>query len=39
MRADILAINGDPLADIRVLQDSGNIHLIMKDGHAFKPLH
>jgi imidazolonepropionase-like amidohydrolase len=39
MRADILAINGDPLADIGVLQDSGNIHLIMKDGHVFKPLH
>ena len=30
--ADLLVIDGDPLQDIRILQQRGNIHLIMKDG-------
>jgi len=30
--ADVLLVNGDPLADVRVLQAPGNIHLVMKDG-------
>ena len=25
-------MNGDPLADIRILQDKKAIHLVMKDG-------
>jgi len=35
-RADILAVDGDPLADIAVLQQSARLALIMKDGYAFK---
>ena len=35
-RADILAIDGDPLADIGVLQDAGRIKLIMQDGRPYK---
>jgi imidazolonepropionase-like amidohydrolase len=35
-RADILAVDGDPLSDIRVLQDKSKLALIMKDGVAFK---
>jgi imidazolonepropionase-like amidohydrolase len=35
-RADLLAVNGDPLADIAVLQDRDNLALIMKDGQPFK---
>ena len=34
-RADVLAVAGDPLADIRVLQKRANIRLVMKDGRAF----
>jgi imidazolonepropionase-like amidohydrolase len=34
--ADILLIDGDPTKDIRVLMDSANIALIMKDGKIFK---
>ena len=30
--ADVLVIDGDPLQDIRVLQERENIHLVMKDG-------
>ena len=32
---DVLVIDGDPLADIRVLEQRDRLHLIMKDGHAF----
>ncbi len=35
-RADILAVRGDPLADIRVLEAKEGFALIMKDGEAFK---
>jgi imidazolonepropionase-like amidohydrolase len=35
-RADIIAVEGDPLADIKVLQDSAKLRLIMKDGAAYK---
>jgi imidazolonepropionase-like amidohydrolase len=35
-RADLLAIDGDPLSDIRVLQDNSKLALIMKEGQAFK---
>jgi imidazolonepropionase-like amidohydrolase len=34
--ADILAVNGDPLSDVTVLQDVDKLALIMKDGKAFK---
>jgi imidazolonepropionase-like amidohydrolase len=34
--ADILLIDGDPTKDIRVLMDSANIALIMKDGKIYK---
>jgi imidazolonepropionase-like amidohydrolase len=33
--ADILAIDGDPLNDIRVLQDRKKIHMVMKEGDIF----
>ncbi|MGI8925797.1 MAG: amidohydrolase family protein [Tepidiformaceae bacterium] len=35
-RADILAVSGDPLADISVLQHAGKLKLIMRDGKSFK---
>ena len=35
-RADVLGVAGDPLADIRVLQDKAKLALIMRDGRAFK---
>src|SRR5262252_2371512 len=34
--ADVLAVDGDPLADISVLQQTARLALIMKDGRAFK---
>ena len=34
--ADILLIDGDPTRDIRLLMDSANIILIMKDGEIYK---
>jgi imidazolonepropionase-like amidohydrolase len=34
--ADILLIDGDPTEDIRLLMDSANIDLIMKDGAIYK---
>jgi imidazolonepropionase-like amidohydrolase len=37
-RADVLAVDGDPLADITVLQDRKRLHLILKDGWAYKNL-
>ena len=36
LRADILAVEGDPLADIKVLQDAAKLRVIMKDGAAHK---
>lgn len=33
--ADVLVVAGDPLADIRVLQERDNIRLVMKGGRAF----
>lgn len=36
MRADLIAIDGDPLADITVLQDVSRLRLIMQDGRAHK---
>jgi imidazolonepropionase-like amidohydrolase len=35
-RADVLGVDGDPLADIRVLQDKEKLPLIMRDGVTFK---
>jgi imidazolonepropionase-like amidohydrolase len=35
--ADLLLVDGDPLADIRVLQDPGSLALIFKDGVAYAP--
>ncbi len=35
-RADILAVAGDPLADVRVVEKKESFRLIMKDGAAFK---
>jgi imidazolonepropionase-like amidohydrolase len=37
-RADLLVVDGDPLADIAVLQDTDKLALIMRDGQAFKNL-
>lgn len=33
--ADIVAVNGDPLQDIRVLQEKKNIHVVMKEGKVY----
>jgi imidazolonepropionase-like amidohydrolase len=33
--ADILVVDGDPLADIRVMQQRDRLHLVMKAGKAF----
>jgi imidazolonepropionase-like amidohydrolase len=35
-RADLLAVDGDPLADITVLQDRERLALIMKDGRVHR---
>jgi Imidazolonepropionase and related amidohydrolases len=34
--ADLLLVDGDPLADITVLQDQSKLNYIMKDGHFHK---
>ncbi len=34
-RADVLVVDGDPLDDIRILEERDRLHLIMKDGKAF----
>jgi imidazolonepropionase-like amidohydrolase len=33
--ADIIAVNGNPASDIKVLQDKANIRLVMKEGRAY----
>jgi imidazolonepropionase-like amidohydrolase len=33
--ADIIAVDGNPLTDIKVFQDKANIRLVMRDGQAF----
>jgi imidazolonepropionase-like amidohydrolase len=35
-RADLLALDGDPLQDVALLQDRERLRLIMKDGAPFK---
>ncbi len=30
--ADLLLVDGDPIADIRILQDKARILMVMKDG-------
>ena len=35
--ADLLLVDGDPLADIAILQDRGALRMIMKDGTLHKP--
>jgi imidazolonepropionase-like amidohydrolase len=34
--ADLLLVDGEPLADITVLQDHDRLHCIMKDGQFHK---
>jgi imidazolonepropionase-like amidohydrolase len=34
--ADLLLIDGDPLADIRILQDKKRILAVMKDGEFYR---
>jgi imidazolonepropionase-like amidohydrolase len=34
--ADIVVINGDPLADINLFKDAKNIAMIMRDGAVFR---
>lgn len=34
--ADLLIVDGDPLADVRVLEDRARLRLIMKDGEQIK---
>ncbi len=34
--ADIILVDGDPTQDIRLLMDSANVVLIMKDGKIYK---
>ena len=36
MLADLLLVDGDPLADLRLLEDRGRLHAIMKDGRFHK---
>jgi len=34
--ADLLVVDGDPLADVHLLQDRSRLRLIMKDGSIIK---
>ena len=34
--ADLIVVNGDPLADIKILQDRKEIQLVMKGGEVFR---
>ena len=36
--ADLILVDGDPLADITVLQDRNRIVAVMKDGQFFREL-
>ncbi|MGH2406173.1 MAG: amidohydrolase family protein [bacterium] len=36
MRADVIAVNGDPLRDIEVLEKTDRVELVMRDGAIFK---
>ena len=36
--ADLVAVDGDPLSDITVLQDKSRIKLVMKEGHVYSNL-
>ena len=33
--ADIVAVHGDPIADIRILQEKKAIHMVMKEGKVY----
>ena len=35
--ADILLVDGDPIADIGILQDKDRLAMIMQDGKQYKP--
>jgi imidazolonepropionase-like amidohydrolase len=37
--ADIILVDGNPLADLTILQDPKKITLVMKDGDIFKTTH
>ena len=36
--ADLLVVDGDPLSDIKVLQDKSRIKLVMKEGRIYSDL-
>ena len=36
--ADLLVVDGDPLADVAILQDASRLRLVMKDGVLYKNL-
>ena len=36
MLADLLVVDGDPLTDVRILQDRERLRLIMQDGAIIK---
>ena len=36
MRADLIVVDGDPLADILILQDPERIQLVVKDGNIVR---
>ncbi|HLN13875.1 MAG TPA: amidohydrolase family protein [bacterium] len=36
MRADLIAVDGNPLDDVGVLQDADRIRFVMRDGRAYK---
>lgn len=38
-RADLVVVDGDPLADIACLADPANVVLVMKDGRTYKEPH
>ena len=36
--ADVLVVDGDPLSDIRILEQRSRIKLVMKEGKSFRNL-
>jgi imidazolonepropionase-like amidohydrolase len=36
--ADVILVDGDPLADVAILQDADRLLAIMKDGAFHKPV-